>query len=261
MKRLPQTFNRAHTVGRLALSVSFVLLAVLISSKPIIASGPLMNDVGRGSLIWGTSGERTTYIGPYASYMAPNIRRIPEDSSSSSDPWKRNGNNKELSKALQEVGVVFGTDGKTYRYHFEKGVEPRRVIARRIVDGQVQEYERIVWEPVLIRVLEDGDTEPISESVAAANAKTVLPDPCAPASQNSEKSDSAPSQTAAPNSGQNVDPASQPPSLQPNGGVKPGEKLPPGVTLSVTVTTRDASGGAPYKEPVVVRQKRVDNSR
>lgn len=146
-----------------------------VASNSASATGPLLNDVGDGAFLWGASNERTTYLQPYHSLMAPKIARIPEDNLASDPLRTRDRNRAELWKTTQEVGTVFGTDGRLYRYHYERGVEPRRVIESRVIDGRAVAVERIVWEPVLIRVL-----EPATGRVGSVNASSSQPRPCDP---------------------------------------------------------------------------------
>ena len=85
----------------------------LLTSGVVFSSGPLVNDVGNGAFLWGTSSERTTYLGPYLPSMAPTIHKIPEDTTSA-DPWQSGTRSRaDLWKTSEEVGSVIGTDGKT----------------------------------------------------------------------------------------------------------------------------------------------------
>ena len=228
---------------------------------------PMLNDVGNGALIWGTPSERTTWLQPYNSFMAPTIRQIPEESlSGGSNPDF--SNKRDLWKTATEVGTVFGTDGKTYRYHYERGIEPRRVVERRIIDGNVQEISRVVWAPILIRVLEPID-KPAGDKSAANSASadgtpiapcdpnTTVP-PCDPATASSEAPNASPS--ANPNADPNRAPDLEAPNpdavhdpTAPNANLQPGVDANGNPTttatgvadangvISVTVTTRDPS--------------------
>jgi len=167
------------------LLASFSFVSIAAGSDP----RSCLNDVGEGSCLWGTPDERTTYIGPYCASMAPKIERLSvAELSKSSGVESENANNdanlnlggsglsssgsSDWSK-LNEVGTIWGTDGKLYRYTFAQGVEPRRVVENGV--------ERIVWEQVLIRVLRPVKKEDqASAQGAATNAASVVV-PCAPA--------------------------------------------------------------------------------
>lgn len=198
--------NSAKSVFTAAL----LLLLSLSPGRSAEGSGPLMNDVGNGALIWGTSSERTTYLGPYNALMAPKIGRLEEDDLSKDPLGSSERDRGELWKHTQEVGSVFGTDGLRYRYHYERAVQPRRVIERQVISGQLVDVEKIVWEPVLIRVLEPDDpetnrTKRVAEERSRNAAQGLAPcapvKPCDPAK---ELNSTAPAAN---------DPASQQPSL------------------------------------------------
>lgn len=247
-----------------------------------LASGPLMNDVGDGALIWGTSSERTTYLRPYNSYMAPEIRRIPEDLSG--DPLDRE-NRRDLWKYANEVGTVIGTDGKIYRYHYERGVEPRRVVERRVIDGQEQYVRRIKWEPVLIRVLEPAEGVSSANSngegsLAPCAPNAALPKPCAPNGPNDESNVQKNSDPSVPPSLGNAEPNQEAgvpdptaPGAQNNGGQnaaspQAGAVEPPATSAAVgtrnangeivvSVTTRDVSQRGSNPAPILTLPKRT----
>lgn len=162
---------------------AYVFAAWLFFSNaaPGLGAGPLVNDVGRGAFLWGTSSERTTYLRPYNALMAPEIKRIPEDNLK--EPLGPGVDRTTLWKTSQEVGTVIGTDGRVYRYHYERGVEPRRVVEKQTVGGRTVDVERTVWDPVLIRVLEPYDKKAekaAKEAAEKARAAANSPQPCAP---------------------------------------------------------------------------------
>ena|GEM_PF-4676407 len=260
----------ARSAARLRVWRVFLPLWLFFSGcGSLFADGgsPMLNDVGNGALIWGTPSERTTWLQPYNSFMAPTIRQIPEESlSGGSNPDF--SNKRDLWKTATEVGTVFGTDGKTYRYHYERGIEPRRVVERRIIDGNVQEISRVVWAPILIRVLEPID-KPASDKNAAKSASadgtpvapcdpnTTVP-PCDPATASTE----APNADAPANPNADANRAPDLGAANPDGvydPTAPNANLQPGVdadgnatttatgaadangVISVTVTTRDPS--------------------
>ncbi|MBQ9873399.1 MAG: hypothetical protein IJM30_02955 [Thermoguttaceae bacterium] len=172
-----------------------------------LATGPLINDVGNGAFVWGSSGERTTYIGPYNSFKAPKIGKLEEGNPNEADPTRGGAVSKtDLWKYANEVGTVIGTDGKLYRYHYERGLEPRRIVERRLVDGKWENVPRVVWETVLIRVLEPADSDPKSARSAKTSASAANPRPCEPAKPiaTPERSDGAST------GNNNADPNSQP---------------------------------------------------
>lgn len=213
MSKLPLSIRLLS--GALAFSL------VLVASSSVFAVGTFVNDVGNGALFWGSSNERTTYLAPYNSLRAPTISRIPEEDTNVADPLKSGVSSRtELWKTASEVGTVIGTDGKIYRYHYVQGVEPRRVVERRVVNGQVENVDRVVWETVLIRVL-----EPVTSGAAAADSpapcgpNVPLPRPCEPAGESDQSmpSDNAENQDGAVNS--NADP-----SMAPSLGSSPGRE-------------------------------------
>jgi len=172
----------------------FCLLESFLSFSVVVGddSRSCLNDVDGGSCLWGTRDERTTYIGSYFAGMAPKIDRLSvSDLSKSSgnegtiDESKLNlggsgsGSGSDWSK-LNEVGTIWGTDGKLYRYTFALGVEPRRVVENGV--------ERVVWEQVLIRVLrpvkkeEQADVQNVATTNVVPCAPVQTARPCAPAS-------------------------------------------------------------------------------
>ncbi len=189
--------------------VAFALLAASLgatSELPLAraydpdVNASCLNDVGRGALIWGSSGEVTTYSPPYASFMTPEIYQIPvasrtttqNDSGDSDRPLT--GNPGDPNDRLTESGTIFGSDGNIYEYHYVRGIEPRKVVDLKREETKpgvwVDHYvARIVYEPVLIRVLRPAgsnrqDALDAANAAAKANDGTT-PDPCAPATEDS----------------------------------------------------------------------------
>jgi len=230
-----------NKIFKTILFFGFCLLSPFSFVSTAAGSDPrsCLNDVGEGSCLWGTPDERTTYVGPYCASMAPKIERltVADLSKSSSDDNANNDANLNLGGSglgssgsadwsrLNEVGTIWGTDGKLYRYTFAQGVEPRRVVENGV--------ERIVWEQVLIRVLRPVKKE---EQASAQVAATSVA-PCAPI-QNAQPC--APATTTATNStSQGANVASG--SLDSNG------------ILSLSVVTQERNSAAAQKgKPVLV---------
>lgn len=191
--------------------VAFALLAASLgatSEQPLVraydpdVNASCLNDVGRGALIWGSSGEVTTYSPPYASFMTPEIYQIPVASrttaqtDSGDSPLPLRGNPGDPNDRLTESGTIFGSDGNIYEYHYVRGIEPRKVVDLKREETKpgvwVDHYvARIVYEPVLIRVLRPAgsnrqDALDAANAAASANDGTT-PDPCAPATEDSTK--------------------------------------------------------------------------
>ncbi len=239
----------------------------------VFGSGPLVNDVGNGAFLWGTSGERTTYLGPYRHTKAPTIRKISEETNNA-DPWESGTRSRaDLWKTSEEVGTVIGTDGKIYRYRYIRGVEPRRVVEPRVVSGKTEKVERIVWEPVIIRALEPmsgGEKAKADGSPAPCEPNAVLPKPCAPAddsetkieSGNSVNSGADPNVAPSPNNsagdGEVFDPTVGKPSEGPkaiaDSSTASSATSDDGV-ISVTVVTRDANAPTQTPRPIVAVPK------
>ncbi|MDO5308168.1 MAG: hypothetical protein Q4G03_01525 [Planctomycetia bacterium] len=171
-------------------SVATVALGgALVPAYAAEVKRPLINDVGRGAFLWGTSDEVTTYSEPYLPYKTPEIYRIPETASTQVST----STNDQISAAAKKlgdpnaVGTIFGTDGKLYEYYYVKGVEPRRVVRVERVKERPSNglapiwvdktVEKIEWEPVWIRVL-----RPLGASAKdrEALAQTPQPMPCEP---------------------------------------------------------------------------------
>lgn len=166
------------------------------------ANASCLNDVGRGALIWGSSGEVTTYSPPYASFMTPEIYQLPVaarttiQTASGDSTTPLAGNPGDPNDRLTESGTIFGSDGNTYEYYYVRGIEPRKVVDLKREETKpgvwVDHYvARIVYEPVLIRVLRPAGSNR-QDAVDAANAAEVAnngapPDPCAPATEDSTK--------------------------------------------------------------------------
>ena len=161
-----------------------------------------LNDVGRGALIWGSSGEVTTYSPPYVSLMTPEIYQIPVSSRTTTQTDAEDAdlsltrNPGDPNDRLTESGTIFGSDGNIYEYHYVRGIEPRKVVDLKREETKpgvwVDHYvARIVYEPVLIRVLRPAgsnrqDALDAARAAARANDGTT-PDPCAPATEDSTK--------------------------------------------------------------------------
>ncbi len=248
----------------------------LSTSSVLFASGPLVNDVGNGAFLWGTSNERTTYLGPYLPAMAPTINKLSEETGNNADPWQSGTRSRaDLWKTSEEVGTVIGTDGKVYRYRYLRGIEPRRIVEPRVVDGRTEKVERIVWEPVVIRVMEPLTSEEkasaaSSDAPAPCAPNATLPKPCEPAGGSEESAASGASSGAS-----NADP-SVAPSL--NGSAE-GEVFDPTVgkpsqvpgenadastasssteedgVISVTVVTRDSKYPTQTSRPIITIPK------
>ncbi len=222
----------------------FCLLESFSFSSVVLGvdSRSCLNDVGGGSCLWGTSDERTTYVGPYFAGMEPKIDRLSVD-----DLSKRSENEKTIDDSnlnlggsglgssgsssvvwskLNEVGTIWGTDGRLYRYTFAQGVEPRRIVENGV--------ERVVWEQVLIRVLRPVKKEEQPNASEAASTSASNAAPCVPA-QNVRPC--APASTAS--NAQNANVASG--SLDADG------------VLSLTVVTQERnSPGAQKPKPILV---------
>ena len=272
MRRLTISFRSLR-------SATFFCLFSLTSSF-VFSSGPLVNDVGNGAFLWGTSSERTTYLGPYLpSTMAPTIRKIPEETNSA-DPWQSGTRSRaDLWKTSEEVGSVIGTDGKIYRYRYLRGIEPRRVVETRVVDGQTVNVERIAWEPVVIRVLEPMTAEEKTNKANAASTDTpapcepnaTLPKPCEPAGDAETTSETgAAGSNGASNANPNVapslngssesevyDPTVGKPSQIPGegGSSAASSSTEEDGVISVTVVTRDSKYPTQTKRPIVTIPK------
>ena len=206
--------------------ISFLLALFVVATLPISTTfgageRPIVNDVGRGAFIWGTSDEITTYSEPYYAYKTPTIYRIPTNAiATTSAPA-----NDKLTKIADKlgdvgtVGTIFGTDGKLYEYYYVKGVEPRRVVETQRVRERPENalapiwvdktVERIEWEPVLIRVLRPAGSN-------ARDAAALAPSPGEPLSAAEE---TASTDAAATSATPATDPTSlgdTPPALSPS---------------------------------------------
>ncbi len=222
--------------------------------------GSCINDPGRGGLVWGTSSEVTTYSGPYTVFKKPDIYRIPVTSGSGSDGTSDDSDDGADTgnpmERLTESGTIFGTDGKLYEYYYVRGVEPRRVVTPHKVEKSKglwvdEPIEKIVWEPVLIRVLRPAGTNE-KEASAAQKARDAAnaPKPCAPLSQSPE-----PCEPLGAAERQTYDAAASAPSLpNQNGAVPPaeGSSLTPPAEGSPTESKTSLSGKDSYGSVRVV---------
>ena len=260
VKRIPYALVTIISLGMITFGVAFTTKS--------FATGPLINDVGNGALVWGTSSERTTYLGPYYGPATPRINRLYEDgevsasrdnSSADSERWKKEN----------EVGVVIGTDGKLYRYHYVRGTQPHRVVESRLVNGRWENVPKTIWETVLIRVLEPADAPLKSKDNISASSANLgnadpsrTPAPCEPNANlaGSERASNAASGNAAASSATN--PAADPavaPSLDPranadntvNTSNQPPAPWDGSITVSVTTYDSKATGA---RQPIYLTQ-------
>ncbi len=209
MKRTKRTANKERRrVGNV------VLFGAILTSAATFGAFSTRVAAADGDCLWGANSEKTTYLPAYNPLFPPNIPVLtrPETTATSANGAgaatisTTNGVSgvasgsvssvpggggstsvalSEIDAKLAESGTLIGSDGKTYFYRYVKGVQQFRVVeTRRVYEtppgglfpiwSDVQ-TEKIVWKPVLIKVLTPRNADPS----AAANSGST-PAPCRP---------------------------------------------------------------------------------